>query len=267
MVERIVIGEHSWASDSAHHVARYLAAAPYAEGRRVLDAGCGVGYGAALLKTAGAAEVLAVDIDREALCLAEQRFGGEGITFIADDCQALGKLTGRFDLICSFENIEHLSDPRRFLRRAGELLAAGGVLLVSTPDREAAPPFVQGKPRNKFHFHEWHRAEFRELLGAYFRKVELWTQVRSVAYLDRCRAVDALRQGLFWSNPLAMFLWRKWPFVRKQNRPWKRLAGLAAPSVADFPIVPLCVAPIYGTPWYQFAICREPSGSAERVEP
>jgi SAM-dependent methyltransferase len=258
MEERIVLGEPSWTNHSAHHVARYLVAAEYVVGRRVLDAGCGIGYGTALLKAAGAAEVAGVDIDSESLALAEKQFGGDAITFLQDDCQELGKLSGPFDVICSFENIEHLPHPERFLRRAGQLLADGGVLLISTPDRLIMRPFVDGRPRNQYHFHEWYRDEFRQLLTAAFRRVDMRAQVESVAYGSRQQAVEALRQGLLWSNPLLMFLWRKWPLMHKADRPWKRLAGLAAPTIADYPVVPLAVAPIHGSPWCHFAICRQP---------
>ena len=44
------------------HTARYLFAAQASTGKRVLDVGCGVGYGAHLLALSGAASVTAFDI-------------------------------------------------------------------------------------------------------------------------------------------------------------------------------------------------------------
>jgi SAM-dependent methyltransferase len=259
MVERIVPDEPSWAEHSAPHVGRYLAAAEYGRGRRILDAGCGIGYGARLLVTGGAAEVTGVDADPDAVRQAQERFGGERVTFLVDDCQELAKIAGPLDLICALEVIEHLPRPERFLERARQLLAADGTLLVSTPDRAATPPQVGGRPRNRFHFHEWHAEEFQKMLTAYFSRVELRAQVRSIALESRLEAVQALREGLLWSNPLLVFLWRKLPGVPKRQRAWKKLAGLAAPTIADYPIVPLAVAPLYGTPWCHFAICSGPN--------
>jgi len=258
IVERAEPGETDWAVLSAPHVARYAAAGEYAVGRRVLDAGSGAGYGSSILKTAGAAEVLGVDIDHEAVRQARARFGEPSVEFMVEDCEQLGQVTGTFGLICCFEAIEHFSQPQRFLNRAGQLLADNGVLMVSTPDRVSTPPFVDGRPRNPFHVHEWYRQEFQNLLASHFSDVEMRVQVESPAVRSRLEAVRALREGLMWSNPLLTFVWRKWPLARKPDRAWSKLAGLAAPTIADYPIVRPAVVAAYGTPCFSVAICRRP---------
>jgi len=258
MVERAVPGETEWKQLSAPHLARYLAAAEIARGCRVLDAGSGAGYGAALLKQSGALSIQGVEIDRETVEQARERFGAAGVEFLVDDCERLEHVSGPFDLICCFEVIEHLQRPESFLRRAGELLAEGGVLLVSTPDRAATPPFVNGRPQNPFHVYEWHRSEFEQLLNDYFAEVELRAQVESTSLHTRMEAVDALRQGLKWNNPLVNLFWRRWPLAPKRDRAWQKLSGLAAPAISDYPIVPWVLAPAYGRPWFCFAYCRQP---------
>jgi SAM-dependent methyltransferase len=259
MVERATPEGSDWVEHGAPHVARYLFAAEHAQGRRVLDAGCGAGYGSRLLAEAGAAEVVAVDLDAEAVDRARRQYGAGNLKFQVDDCQELATLAGRFDLICNFEAIEHFADPKRFLKRAAQLLAPDGLLMISTPDRAATPPFVNGKPRNPFHLVEWYRDEFVAILSECFAEVELRTQVQSLSLRSRQEAVAALRQGLTWCNPLAAIVWRKWPFGRRRRRPWKQLAGLAAPSIADYPIVPLSTASLYGESWFHFALCRRPN--------
>ena len=160
-------------------------------------------------------------------------------------------------MICNFENIEHLPHPDRFLKRAASLLSDEGVLLVSTPDRLATPPFKDGKPDNPFHVNEWYRQEFASLLGEEFESVEMMSQVESYAHCARLEALAALRQGMFWGNPPLIAIWRKLRFGRsKQERPWKQLAGLAAPSPADYPILPLASADLLGKPFCHFAICK-----------
>src|ERR1051325_4257955 len=121
MVERAVPGEFEWSQLSAPHLARYLAAAELAKGSRVLDAGSGAGYGAALLKLAGAVSVQGAELDPDTVRQSHDHFAGAGVEFVVDDCELLEKVAGPFDLICCFEVIEHLQRPERFLRRAAEL--------------------------------------------------------------------------------------------------------------------------------------------------
>ena len=172
-LERAAPDDPKWAEHSASHMSRYLLAADHVRGRRVLDAGAGNGYGGQLLLTLGAAEVVAVDIDAESMDAARRKYGSNRLTYVADDCQELSKESGPFDVICSFELLEHLREPARFLRRTAQLLAPGGVMLLSTPDRLGSQPFINGKPRNPFHLHEWYQAEFREMVSEYFDDVEL----------------------------------------------------------------------------------------------
>jgi SAM-dependent methyltransferase len=240
-------------------------AANHVNGRRVLDAGCGTGYGALLLAQAGAASVVGVDVAPDTVLYAQQKFGAPNIEFQQDDCERLTSVTGRFDVICNFENIEHLRHPHRFLARAGQLLNDQGILLVSSPDRRDTPPFVNGCPRNPFHFHEWYQDEFHRLLADHFEEIDLRVQVRSVSLQSRSAGVEALRQGLMWSNPVLLWLWRKFWLTKRRVRAWKALEGLAAPTIADFPIVPSATSSIFGAPCFHLAICRCPK--IERAQP
>lgn len=257
-VERAVPGSAEWAELAAPHLARYQLASDFVAGRRVLDVGAGAGYGAALLRAAGAAVVRAIDADPRAVADAQARHGGDGIEFAVDDCEVLEQSGDDWQVATCFEVIEHLRRPEAFLAQVGRLLAADGLLFVSTPDRDASPPFVDGRPRNPFHEYEWTREEFAALLRTHFQDVEIRVQVASIAACSRATAVRALREGLMVSNPLAALVWRKWPFRRKAGRAWALLEGLAAPGLGDFPIVPATLASVYGEPRFTVGICRRP---------
>jgi SAM-dependent methyltransferase len=265
--ERATPGDSTWAELSAPHLARYLFAAEFVRGKRVLDAGCGVGYGSLLLATSGAAEVVSIDIDAATITQAQRRFAHPRVAFHVDDCQTIAQVQGPFDVICSFENIEHLPAPEKFLAAAANQLADDGQLLISTPDRADTPPFIAGRPDNKFHEHEWYRDEYLDLLSPYFEQVELRVQVRSTALESRQSAVRALRQGLTWCNPIGAFLWRKLARTHDRQRSWRALDQLATPSVADYPITTSELAPLLGTTAFHVAMCAGPRVSRHASAP
>jgi len=154
----------------AEHVARYAWAARLAAGRRVLDAGCGLGYGSELLLRAGAAEVTGVDV-AEAVVEAARARAPEGITFVqADLVGELGLSDGQFDLVVCFEVIEHLEERDRAITEMRRVLAPGGLLVMSSPNRDV---YVPGNPH---HVHEYEPEELRATLGEAFTHVQLWRQ-------------------------------------------------------------------------------------------
>lgn len=264
-VERAVPGSPEWADLAAPHLARYQMAAELVAGRRVLDVGSGAGYGAAILRAAGADRVQGIDTDPQAVADATARYAAEGITFDVHDCESLPISGAGWQVVTCFEVIEHLRHPEALLSSVGGLLSADGVLLVSTPDRAASPAFIAGRPRNPFHAHEWYRDEFAALLRRHFHDVEIRVQVASTAACRRAEAVRAVRAGLMASNPLAVLIWRKWPRRRRDERPWAMLEGLAAPGPADFPVVPATLASAYGEPRFTVGVCRRPiTGEAHR---
>lgn len=157
------------------HWHRYAFALRWAPGRRVLDAACGEGYGAALLARAGAS-VTAVDVSPEALAHARERYGQlPGLVFEAGDVADLSRLPDAgFDLIVSFETLEHLEAQDAMLAGFRRLLAPGGLLLVSTPDRRVYSD--QTGYRNEFHVRELYRDEFEALLARHFGAHRLFGQ-------------------------------------------------------------------------------------------
>jgi SAM-dependent methyltransferase len=148
------------------HWHRYAFALPLARGRRVLDAACGEGYGSALLARE-AGSVLGADLSPLAVSHAQTRYAGANLSFAQHDCTRLDALPdASFDLIVSFETLEHVEAQERMLDGFARLLAPGGLLLVSTPDKRNysdLPGF-----RNEHHVRELYRDEFDAMLAARF---------------------------------------------------------------------------------------------------
>lgn len=117
------------------HLRRYELASKFARSKRVLDAACGTGYGAALLVDQGeAARVIGVDLDPAAADYARRRFGRSTIEFRQASAAATGLPDGSVDLVTSFETIEHVPDPDAVIAEFARVLTPGGRLVISTPN-------------------------------------------------------------------------------------------------------------------------------------
>jgi SAM-dependent methyltransferase len=157
------------------HWHRYVFASRLAAGKRVLDAACGEGYGAALLART-AANVLGVDIDAASIAHARERYGARtpNLAYEQRDATRLDFAPGSFDLVVSFETLEHVDAQERLLDGFSRVLADDGVLVISSPDRHAYSE-VAGF-RNEFHTRELDRGELLGLLKPRFADVRLYGQ-------------------------------------------------------------------------------------------
>ena len=101
-------------------------------GKTALDVGCGAGLLAEPLARLGAT-VTGLDASSELIGVAREHAKATGleIDYRAGELEAL---EGRFDLITCMEVIEHVADPALFIGALARRLAAGGLLILSTPN-------------------------------------------------------------------------------------------------------------------------------------
>ncbi|MGA9351657.1 MAG: methyltransferase domain-containing protein, partial [Anaerolineae bacterium] len=168
--ERMIPRFHHEAVIYAEHIVRYLFATRFVGGKRVLDVASGVGYGADLLSSAGGAEVVALDRSPEAVRYGKKHHSGFRPTYVLGDVQSLPFQNAQFDVVVSFETIEHVSDYQRFLAEVKRALRPDGLFIVSTPNRGV---YVEGNP---FHTKEFTFDEFEEALAGHFRYVKTFCQ-------------------------------------------------------------------------------------------
>jgi hypothetical protein len=156
------------------HWHRYAFARRLVAGRRVLDAACGEGYGAALMAEV-AADVLGLDLDGTAVAHAEDRYDGRtNLAFEQADLRASTRLQpGRFDVITCFGLLEHVAQPERVLACLERLLAPDGLLIVSTPDARRPPEEGPEDERAEF---EITGPDFETLLAQHFPARRLYRQ-------------------------------------------------------------------------------------------
>jgi SAM-dependent methyltransferase len=164
--ERVIPGQVD--SDLwAEHVSRYAFAARFASGARVLDLGCGAGYGTAEL-AGRARSAMGIDLAPEAIEHARSAYPLAGLSFVPASVTAVPFRDGSFDLITAFEVIEHLDNWRALLSEGRRLLHPHGVFLVSTPNKEYYTDSRGASGPNPFHTHEFEFDEFRGVLAEFF---------------------------------------------------------------------------------------------------
>jgi SAM-dependent methyltransferase len=150
------------------HRGRYWWAARAVEGREVLDAGCGTGYGMEIL-AAGGASVTGVDVDRDAVVAAGRRVGDPDAV-VEGDVRELPFDDDAFDVVVCWEVIEHVEGAARALGEFRRVLRPGGLLLVSSPNPRVYPP------GNEHHVHEYPPEELAAAVGEHFPNVASYRQ-------------------------------------------------------------------------------------------
>jgi SAM-dependent methyltransferase len=166
--ERFVPGEMHGLIE-AEHLARYRWASACVAGLRVLDAGCGVGYGSLLLRAAGATHVTGVDLSREAVQAANAR-AVAGVEFVCGDISALPLEDASCDVTVCFEAIEHVDNQPLTLDELRRVLTPDGLLIISSPNRDV---YQEGNPH---HTHEYAPGELLGTLSERFANVRLQRQ-------------------------------------------------------------------------------------------
>jgi 2-polyprenyl-3-methyl-5-hydroxy-6-metoxy-1,4-benzoquinol methylase len=171
--ERLHAGDERFSLDIARHRAAYEIAREHAGNGNVIDVGCGSGYGTTMLAESGEA---VFGIDR---VLPDRDHRGRAVGFIVGDLRELPLEFGRFDLVVSFQVIEHLDDPSFYVDALANLCSADGLVLVTTPN------ILTSDGVNPYHVHEYTSDELASTLGTRFEAVD----VQGIRASDRARRV------------------------------------------------------------------------------
>ena len=158
------------------HRGRYAFAKKYITGGEViLDIACGVGYGAYILASqTNCSRITAVDINAAAIEYGMKNFYSQKIDYKKGNCFTVEIQKSAYDIIISFETIEHIKDDFALMSRFYDLLKPKGMLICSTPNENKMPFTKENFP---FHIKHYKPADLENLLKtAGFEVLEKWTQ-------------------------------------------------------------------------------------------
>jgi 2-polyprenyl-3-methyl-5-hydroxy-6-metoxy-1,4-benzoquinol methylase len=156
---------------SYEHWHRYFFASLFVKDKTVLDISSGEGYGSYLLSKT-ARSVKGIDIDEESVCYANSKYKNSNLEFLIGSASLIPiKGENIFDVIISFETIEHIGEEQQklFLGEVNRLLKDNGIFIVSSPNKMTYSDVPKFK--NEFHIKELYVSEFNALLNKYFRHV------------------------------------------------------------------------------------------------
>jgi 2-polyprenyl-3-methyl-5-hydroxy-6-metoxy-1,4-benzoquinol methylase len=261
--ERLSLTDSTILASYAEHIQRYDFALAYCKGKRVLDAGCGTGYGSHFLAGNGATSMLAVDISDDALDEARRNYQAPNLTFEKQNVEELDRnpaLRGKFDVVVNFENLEHVPNPELLVQGVARISSPDGVYITSTPNGAISDRDASGRPKNVFHVEEYTFDQFQALLLPHFASITFYGQwLTHSGRLRKQRARELFEQLCeTYYNPAS-----------RLGRLVKRLFGkmVAPPSQfnagqdhypGDHSIVPIDSGQFPWPPEVLIAVCAQP---------
>ncbi len=186
----------------------YEIASGFAVGKRVLDIACGTGYGSQILAKAGAKTTIGVDICEETIEYACNHYLSPNIEFLCADAEQYTE-SKPFDIICSFETIEHLHDPERFLQNLYQLLVPQGYLILSVPLGET-------RHIDPYHLHKFSQQSICSLVEAAGFFIELY----------RCDQFQMTRSDVIRTQQIYPSAQPSWQDLIQTKRGWHSLFDL-----------------------------------------
>ena len=172
-----------------HKYAYELALSKISKENKVLEIGCGDGYGSNILANSGA-EIVALDVDPQSIEYAKHKYSKNNLTFEVFDGSNIPFKDHSFDLILSFQVIEHVANIEIYCKNICRLIKPDGLILITTPNRTYRLTQDQ-LPWNPYHLTEYNENTAKEIAKKYFPNYNIYSITASPEILEiekeRCR--------------------------------------------------------------------------------
>lgn len=173
----------------ADHFIRYDFAKSFCNNKNVLDIACWSWYGTNILSSISK-EIIWMDISKEAIDFNNKNYKLKNWKFVHYDWISNPFIDNYFDIIVSFETIEHILDYENFLRELKRVLNNNWKLLISTPN------FKWEIWKNKYHISNFTHEKFLITVWKYFNIENIYFQWKHY-YPFPWRGIF---ESIFWIN-------------------------------------------------------------------
>lgn len=179
----------------------YKISTKYVKNKSVLDFGCGGGYGTEYLSRFTTKEVVGFDKDIKSIKSANIFFYSTNLSFT----HILP--SKKFDVIVTFQVIEHIKDRNKYFKILNKLLKPNGIILFSTPNKNITS-FGLKKPAMVFHKTEFNPKSLQKELSKNFNNVKIYGQIsnsikkkviqNNYSYLDLVKSYPTRIKLTWW---------------------------------------------------------------------
>ena len=153
---------HAW----YEHWHRYHFVLELVKNKKVCDAACGVGYGSALMASV-ANSVTGIDLNKKTIDAATKEYSSiSNLNYKHSNAINLDCEDNSYDVLVSFETLEHLYEHDELLTEFQRVLKTDGLLIISTPDKDV---YSANDDHNHFHVKELTSLEFDGLIDSKFK--------------------------------------------------------------------------------------------------
>lgn len=217
---RVVLVPNETPYDSfQEHINRYAFAKNFVKGKKVLDIACGTGYGASYLAKQSVEKIFAGDIESAYLRFAVDNYTNLKGKVVKLNGEYLPFKDNAFDVVTSFETVEHVNNPSLLLEEFNRVLNYQGTLICSTPNRIIFSPHYQKEGWScPSHTYEFTTDEFITLIKKQFNICRIYVQRYVGIHTRLINEIRYLRRRLSASFE---FFNNYWKLVGDILFPWR----------------------------------------------